>query len=144
MFSWYPPSLLVPILSLLPLFQNGPTETERASLGPAWVCPRSSAYTSQLLLAWWFCGTPNSGSWCFSESLAGTWHSFPLIGLPRPALIGGFLPCLVASCFVLFGCCVLEACPFWKMTWRGYDSGGEGMWRALGGETVVRMYCMKE
>lgn len=80
------------------------SETEAARTRPAWVCPRSSAYTSQLLLAWWFCGTPKSGSWCFSESLAGTWHSFPLIGLPRPALIGGF--CLVwwhlaLSCWVL-------------------------------------------
>lgn len=39
---------------------------------------------------------------------------FPASGLPCPALIGWFLLCLIISCFVTFGCCLLEVCSFVK------------------------------
>lgn len=34
------------------------------------------------------------------------------VGLLCPALVGGPLLCLIVSSFAMFGCCLLEACPF--------------------------------
>ena len=62
--------------------------TERAwpaSLEPAWVRTRCSAYMLGLL-AWCFCGTPNYGSRYVFDSFASCWDYFP------PA----WLPCLVS------------------------------------------------
>lgn len=77
---------------------------------PASVCSKFFVCVPWLL-NWCFCGAPNSGSRCVSDSFAHSSDSFPFIGLPCPALIYGLalLPCLVVSC-VMFGCCLLVAC----------------------------------
>lgn len=55
------------------------------------------------------------------------------------------LPCLIVSCFSLFGCSLLEACLLFseergkgKGSWGGADLGGVEGWK-----TVVRMYCVR-
>lgn len=53
------------------------TEAEKASMGPAWV------YTMLWLLRWCFCGSPNSGSGCVSDSLS----SLEVLFLPFGCLI---------------------------------------------------------
>lgn len=57
------------------------------------------------------------------------------------------LPCLV-SCFVVFSCCLLEVCSFFKGNGRDVEleERGEvgGLGRLDGVETVVRLYSMKE
>ena len=54
---------------------------------------------------------------------------------------------LIVSCLVLFDFHLLEAFSFMKK-WRGSGFEGEGVLGELGGmgggETVVRMYCMRE
>lgn len=57
------------------------------------------------------------------------------------------LPCLV-PCFVVFSCCLLEACSFLGGNRRDVDleeSGEVGELGRLGGvETVLRLYSMRE
>lgn len=60
-----------------------------------------------------------------SLTLACSSDSFPHIGLPCPASIGRCPPCLTVSCFILFGCHLLEACYFLKRKWRKSGSEGE-------------------
>jgi hypothetical protein len=72
----------------------GFTETEAASTESALVCPRFSEYMYDS-----YCGK------CISTSFACSWDSFLLIGLSSLASIEGLSPCLIVSCFVLFGCC---------------------------------------
>lgn len=74
-----------------------------------------------------------------------SWDSFSVVRLPCQPLFEGFLPCFIVSCFVLFGCCVLEACSFLKEKRRGLDLKkrcGEGLGSFEWGKTVVRMYCV--
>lgn len=104
-----------------------PMETEAASTEPAWGCTRSSVYVLWLL-AWCSCGTPNSGSWCVSDFLVCSWDSLSLIEVPCPASIWGLLPCHIMSNFVLFCCCLLEACSLLKRKQRGSRSEGETGW----------------
>lgn len=51
-------------------------------------------------------------------------------------------------CFVIFGCCLLEACSFLKGNGGGVSVGwGKEVQEDLGGvrgKTVVRMCCMRE
>lgn len=56
------------------------------------------------LIACWFGVTHKSGSGCVSDSSA---CQVALSGL-------NFLPCLIVSYFVLFGCCLFESCSFLK------------------------------
>lgn len=80
------------------------------------------------LLAWWPCGTTNSGSRCISESCL----LFELISsywVDCQALVRGHLPCFIVSCSILFDCCLLESCSFSKKKVRENRSQGEGMGR---------------
>ena len=51
------------------------------------------------------------------------------------------------SCFIVLGCCLLEACSFLKGN-RGGRSGGRERWGQLGGveggKTVSRVYYMRK
>lgn len=76
------------------------------------------------LLAWWFCGTPDSGSGCVFDSFACSWDLFPPIGFPSPTSIKRLLPYLIVSRFVVFGCHLSEACSFLKRKQRGSGPGG--------------------
>lgn len=53
-----------------------------------------------LLIVGWVC------LWLFCLLL----RVFPLIGLPCPTLMQWLLPCLIVSCFILFGYHLLESC----------------------------------
>lgn len=64
---------------------QGLTETEEVVKEPAWVCTRSSAYTIWLL-AWCFCGTPNSGSGVFLSLSSFLLGPFSLLGCLIPRL----------------------------------------------------------
>jgi hypothetical protein len=58
--------------------------------------------------------------------------TLPSVGLPWSASIGGTLPCLIESSFVLFGCYLLEGCSFLKRKGGGMDlreRGGNRSWR---------------
>lgn len=94
---------------------------------PALVLTRFSVNTLWLL-GCYFCENPNCRSGCISDSFASSWDSFCLIGLPCSALIWGLLSCFILSCFVLFGCHVLESWTFLKRKWRWRGSGGDGRW----------------
>lgn len=60
------------------------------------------------------------------------------------------LPCLIVSCFALFGCCLLEAAILWRERAGQGGSGGEDRSERAGrkerrgncGRGVV--YCMRE
>lgn len=80
-------------------------------MGPELIYTRFSVC---IIMAVFWCshGNPNSGGRCFSDSFACSWDSFPPIGLP----------CIIVSCFVLFGC-LLEACSFSE---GGVDLGERG------------------
>jgi hypothetical protein len=60
------------------------------------------------LMAGYFYGTPNTGNGCVSNSFVFSWDPFP----PCPASIGRLFTCFIVSCFILFGCCLLEACSY--------------------------------
>lgn len=80
---------------------------------------------------------------CVFDSLACSWHMFPAVGLPYSALIGWLLLCLIISCFVTFGCCLLEICSSVKgNTGEGEQTRGEleGSGRSGGGKTVGWIY----
>jgi hypothetical protein len=47
------------------------------------------------------------------------------------------------SCFIVLGCCLLEACSFLKENGGRLGLGKRGVGVVEGEETVVRMYCMK-
>lgn len=64
------------------------------------------------LLTWCFCGIPNNGSCCISDSFACSWHFLFSYWVAFPALIWEFLSGLIVSCFALLGCCLLEAFRF--------------------------------
>jgi hypothetical protein len=100
----------------------GFTETEAGSTVPAEGCTWSSVYILWLL-AWWICGTPNSGNRCVFDSFGYSWGSFPPVGFPSPDSIWGPFPGLVVFCFVVFGCCLLEAWYFLKEDRVGVDPG---------------------
>lgn len=68
-----------------------------------------------------FCGNPNSRGRCVFDSFVWCWNYFPPVGLTCVALIGGLLHCLIVSCFVVIGCCLLEVCSSLK----GNGNGGE-------------------
>lgn len=68
-------------------------------------------------------------------------------GLPCSASIGGLLPCLVVTCFVLFGCRLLETCSFLRMKQKKSGPGrgaGEDLEGVERRETVVGMYRVRE
>jgi hypothetical protein len=75
-----------------------------------------------------FCGTPNSGSWCVSDSLACSWDSFAPTGLVCTALI----PCLIVSCFVAL-VIVSWMPPLSEGKQWGRGSEGEGKMEEAGG-----------
>lgn len=77
-------------------------------------------------LAWCFCGTPNRGCECISDSLpVSGWDSFPSIGLPN----------------VAFGCPLLKVCSVLKGKGQGEDLGE---WGSGGSERNRGMDCMRE
>lgn len=123
---------------------QGPTQKAQGLHRSA---PRPLYIATVWLLAWYSWEAPNNGSACISDPFACCWDSFPPIRRPCPASIWGLLPCLIVSCFVLFGCQLLEVCSFLKRKQRRSESEGEGRWRGQlegveGGETLVGMYCM--
>lgn len=73
---------------------------------------------------------------------------FLLLGiLPYPDLIKGISPCLIPSCFVLFGDCFLDICSFLERKWR--RGGGRDECEGQIGvvdreETVAGLYCMRK
>lgn len=76
-----------------------------------------------------FCEILNCRNRCIADSFACSCDCLPPIRLPCPASIRGLSPCLIASCFVLFACCLMEVCSFWERRYRGSGSrekGGEG------------------
>lgn len=109
----------------------------RASTGPARVGSRSSVCVQAV--SWRFCGPPNSRSGYTSDP-------FPPVGCCVQPRYEGKCLVLIVSCFVLFGCQLLDA--FLKRKWRGSRSGKEGRQGELGGvergETPVGMFCMRE
>lgn len=78
-------------------------------------------------------GTTNSGNRCFTLLYVCPWEYFPQIRLPCLALIQGFLPWLIISCFLLYS----------RGNQVGVDLGVE-LGGVEGRETVVEMYCMRE
>lgn len=59
-----------------------------------------------------------------------SWDSFPPVELPCTASVWECLPRLVVFCFVMFGCCLIEACSFLKGKGKGVDQeGGREKWR---------------
>lgn len=61
-----------------------------------------------------------------SDHVAYTWYPFPPTGLPCPALIWGFVPCLIVSCYDMFSGYPWDACPFVKGYGGGVDLGERG------------------
>lgn len=104
---------------------QGLSETEANMTAPVWVRTRSSAYVWQLL-AWSFCGTPNSGRggglWLFACS----WDPFLPIGLLPSPLIWGYVPRLIYLVrhvqLIFLGVLLFSE---WK---RRGGSGEEGVW----------------
>lgn len=85
-------------------------------------------------LVWYLCGNPNSEGECVSDPLAAPGPLF-LGGSLCLASVGGRLPCLMVSCFVLFGYCLLEACSLLAGSGRGGNLGAgrwTGAWRSGG------------
>lgn len=81
-----------------------------------------------MVAAWCLGVTPDSGSGGASDSSAHPWDPSPLTGLPHPAFMGGFGPCLIVSCAVFNWC---PGRPFWRETEVGEEyiwEGGEGKW----------------
>jgi hypothetical protein len=74
------------------------SEAGAASMGPAWVCTRSSAHT--LALSSLFFGTSEYEREWVSDSCACSLDSFPLVGLPCPTLIWSFF----ASSYWILSC----------------------------------------
>lgn len=74
-------------------------------------------------LPWYFCRSPSSPA-VVSLTLAYTWNSFLPVQLPCPDFILGLLTCLIASCFVSFGCHLLEVCSFLKRRLMQVDFEG--------------------
>lgn len=70
------------------------------------------------------------------------WDLFPHLGLHHPASIWWLLPYSILSCFVIYGCHLLEACSYLKRKCMRNGSGREwrweGAWRSGGGEPVIR------
>ena len=95
---------------------HGLTETEAKKHRPAWVCTRFSGDVLWLVSV---PGIPKNGRRCSSDS-AWSWGSSLPIGLPWLSLVWGLLACLIISCYILLGCCLLEICSFLK--------GIEGEW----------------
>lgn len=98
--------------------EHGPTnQLDSVHIGSRWlkqlaqgqhaICTKFSVYTLWLS-AWCFCEIPKSGSRFIADSFVWSWDSFPPIGLPSLASIWVLLPCLIISCFVLFGCLFSE------------------------------------
>lgn len=85
------------------------------------------------MLVYCFCGTPNCGSSYVSDSYACSWDSFPLVGLPCPASVGEFLPCLTVFCFIMFGYCLLQACSFLMKHSKGMNWGREDRGHGMAG-----------
>lgn len=116
----------------------GLTETEVANIGLACICTRSWAWML-CLLVWCFCGTLNSRSTYVSGSVAWSWVSFLPIGLA----------CLIAFCFVPFGCHFFEVFYFLKKKLResGSVEKGRCLSKEMGGvtwgKTVVKVYYMR-
>lgn len=110
----------------------GLMETEEASTEPVWACTTSCVYILWLLA----CRTPNSRSKSISDSFACSQNSFPPAGFTCPVSMEELLPCLILSCFVVFGCCLLESCCFLKGERREVDQE-EGRCRGLGVDVFV-------
>lgn len=91
-------------------------------MGFAYACTRSFVYTVWLL-AWCFVGLLIVG---MDVSLNLLPDLFPPVELPCPASVTRFLPCLILSCFVLFGFDLLENCSFVKKKLRRPDLGKKG------------------
>jgi hypothetical protein len=73
-----------------------------------------------------YCGTLNSESACVLTLWPAPGTLFLLLGcLVQPRYEGLFF-CLIVSCFVMFSCCLLEACFFLKGSGRIVDLGERG------------------
>lgn len=84
----------------------------RGEYGAVWGCSRSSEFMLWLI-AWYFCGTPESGNGCVSDTFAFSWDSYPSICLHCPASIWGLSLCHIVPWSILFSC-LLEVCSFLK------------------------------
>ena len=53
----------------------------------------------------------------------------------------------ILSCFILFGCDLLEACSFFmrdrNVLYLDRRGGGEALGRVEGGKILFKLYCMK-
>ena len=103
------------------------------------------------LIVWCLCETPNRESSCVSLTLLPVHGThFLLLGcLVQPRYEGFVLSyCILFGCIVLFGGCLLETCSFLKKKqskMHPWEKEGEGYLEGMeGGETVVRMYYMRE
>lgn len=79
-----------------------------------------------------------------THSFECSWESFSLFRLPCPVFfMPGLLSCLIVSCFILFGCYLLEV-NFFEEEIEGefiWEIGEVGELVEIdGGETVLRMY----
>ena len=74
--------------------------------------------------------------------------SLTLFSCSQDSFPPGGLPCLIVSCFVVFGCCLLEACSFLEGNQCGVEVdlrvNRVELGEVGGGETVVEMYCIRE
>jgi hypothetical protein len=76
------------------------------------------------LSAWYFCGTPSSGSGSMPDSFAHTEGPFPLTGLRCSVLIWGYVAGLIASCYAVFSCYRWEEFSFLRVHRVRVDLGG--------------------
>ena len=106
------------------------TETEAASTGPTWVCPRSfaciynAAFTLVSLWDSWMCEPVGLWLLCL---LLGSFHS---AGMPCPVSMWWVLLYLIIFHCVMFGCHLSEPCSFLMRNRKG--SGGMRRWRGTG------------
>lgn len=92
----------------------------------------------RLVVLW----VPNIGG-SVSLTLALSRDYFTPLGMPCPMSLQGLLPCLIISCFLLCGCCLLEACSFlrvlegWVDLWREEEGTGKSGGRGNCGHDVL-------
>ena len=74
------------------------------------------AHPLQTMQKWW--ATSSKATYWSCPILDGSWHC--------PTMMGGLMHCPILSCFLVFGCCLLEAYSFVKRTEWGVDMQGPG------------------
>lgn len=118
------------------------------SIRPTLVCSMSSA-CMLWPLSYCFCGTPNSGSVCISDSFACWWDSFPPVGMLCPVSVWGISSCLIVSSFLVYGCFLLEFFIFFLTgngggVDRGKRGGNGGSWDEWKERKLVWIYYIRK